>query len=262
MRDMDRILYSVLLVLGFGFSPNTWSCSTDGWDNVFGSGVAGSPESVSRFSEHCAFEISDGSYTQSTRAANSHYIARFYVLDGLNGSGDVDILEAYSNDGATTALFKISLDGSQFTFDASDAGGGTGSMPSANGWNVVEIDWDSVGGTFKYWVNADAQTDAETGSVSAGAGIVEAINLGAPNGFGTQTGTLTFDAFESHNSLPVGQLLNCDAEGDQDIDINDVLAVVDEVFGVPSVLADGQPDCTSNGAVDINDALGIVDIVF
>ena len=174
----------------------------------------------------------------------------------------MDILEAYSNDGATTALFKISLDGSQFTFDATDAGGGSASAPSASGWNVVEIDWDSVGGTFKYWVNADAASEVETGSVSAGAGTVESINLGAPNGFGSQTGELTFDAFESHRSLPVGLLLNCDAEGDLDIDINDVLAVVDEVFGNPVVLAGGQPDCTSNGSVDINDALGIVDIVF
>ena len=54
MRDMDRILYSVLLVLGLGLSANAWSCSTDGWDGAFGSGVAGSPDSVSRFSEHCS----------------------------------------------------------------------------------------------------------------------------------------------------------------------------------------------------------------
>ena len=76
------------------------------------------------------------------------------------------------------------------------------------------------------------------------------------------TGDIYFDAYEAHRTTNVGALLNCDAEGDTDIDINDALADVDEVFGAPSILASGQPDCDNNGSVNINDALGIVDIVF
>ncbi|NND58220.1 MAG: hypothetical protein HKN57_13325 [Xanthomonadales bacterium] len=202
----------------------------------------------------------------STKAADSRYIARFYVLDGLTGSGNVEIFEAYSDDAANSPLFKIIFDGSQFIFDASATSGGGTSSPvaSANGWNLVEIDWQSDG-SFKYWVNSDADVDPETGSVNAGTGTVQSVRLGAPNGFGGQSGKLTYDAFESHRTTPVGALLACDAEGDatnNDVDINDALAALDEVFANPSILAKGQPDCDLNGSVNINDALAILDLVF
>lgn len=255
MKNMDRILLTGLFLVTMNFCVSASACSTDNWDSVSGSGVADSPVTVSRYSELCAFEISDTGYVQSIKASDTRYIARFYVLDGLSGSGAVDILQAYSNDGATSPLFKIRLDGSQFTFDAGAAGGTSNNTPSANGWNLVEIDWDSDGGTLKYWVNADATVDPETGSVNSGTGTVEAIRLGAPDGMGTQTGKLTFDAFESHRDTLVGALLAADANNDGSINILDLGNVRIELLnpGDLGSLAIGQPDCNSDGSINILD---------
>jgi hypothetical protein len=262
MKPMTRFISAGIALLAAAFALNAGACTTDAWDSVSGNGVTDSPPTVARYSEFCAYAITDGAYVQSNNASDSHYRARFYVLDGLGGADVIDIFEAYADDGATTPLFKASFNGSQFTFDATDAGGGSAVAASSNGWNLVEFDWDTGTNTFSYWVNADASADDATGSINAGTGTVEAVRLGAPNGLAPQTGKLTFDAFESHRSTVVGALMACDAQGDADIDINDALAVVDEVFGNPSVLAAGQPDCDSNGDININDVLAIVDIVF
>lgn len=263
MNFRKQGLAVTVLIGGMIVQSAALACSTDAWlGGVSGSVVADSPPTVARYSELCGLEVTDTGYVQSNLASDAHYRVRFYVFDGLGTSDSIDIFEAYSDDAATGPLFKVAFDGSQFTFDATDATGGSGFYAAGSGWNVVELDWDSGTNTFNYWVNADATTDPVSGSVDAGTGTVEAVRLGAPNGFAPQTGKLIFDAFESHRSTAVGQLLDCDAEGDVDIDINDVLAVVDEVFGVPAILATGQPDCDGSGDVNINDALAIVDIVF
>lgn len=265
MRNMDYTLFGGIILLGLGFAMDAQACSTAAWVGTSGippNAVAGSPPAVSRYSEFCALAVTSQAHVQDDNASDTRYRARFYVLDGLTGAGTVDVFEAYSDEAATNALFKVSFNGSQFTFDATDAGGTSTTFASVNGWNLVEFDWDSVAGDFDFWVNADAATAPASGSVDSGTGTVDAVRLGAPNGFAPQTGKLTFDAFESHRTTAVGPLLACDAQGDVDIDINDVLAVVDEVFGNPSILAGGQPDCDRNGTVNINDALGIVDIVF
>jgi hypothetical protein len=270
MKNGLRVIFGVVLLSGMMYGPVAIACSTDGWlggvVSIPGNGVVDSPPSVSRYSGFCALEITETSHVQSNYASDARYRARFYVLDGLTGTGDVEMFTAYIEDAATNPLFNISFDGTTFTFDASPANGGTATVASENGWNLIEFDWDSVGGTLKYWVNADASVDPETGSVDAGdGGTVEAVRLGALGGFGGQTGKLTYDAFESHRLTSVGQLLACDAEGDaanNDVDINDALATLDEVFANPSILAQGQPDCDLNGSVNINDALAILDLIF
>ncbi|MBT8053425.1 MAG: hypothetical protein KJN69_05985, partial [Gammaproteobacteria bacterium] len=95
MFNRDYILKGIFctIALALTASTNSFACSTAQWDDSSG-GLAGSPELVSRYSELCAFEITDGSYVASTKAADSRYIARFYVLDGLSGSGNVEIFEA------------------------------------------------------------------------------------------------------------------------------------------------------------------------
>jgi hypothetical protein len=121
------------------------------------------------------------------------------------------------------------------------------------------------------WVNQNwdfaatppAYDSTSIAAFSSGTGSVAFVRLGVPNDMGGFSGgTVTYDAYEAHRTTNVGALYECDAEGDSDIDINDVLAVVDEVFSDPVILASGQPDCDSNGSVNINDALEIVDIVF
>lgn len=270
MKHRMRTILGAILLSSLVYGPAAMACSTDGWlggvAQIPPNGQADSPPVVSRYSGFCALEVTDTSHVQSNQASDARYRGRFYVLDGLSGSGEVEIFEAYADESANTPLFKIVFDGSQFTFDASSAVGGGTSAPvaAADGWNLVEFDWQADG-SFSYWVNSDANVDPAAGSVNAGSGVVESIRLGAPSGFGDQTGKLTYDAFESHRTTSVGALLACDAEGDSnnnDIDINDALAALDEVFAIPSVLAPGQPDCDLNGSVNINDALAILDLIF
>jgi Dockerin type I domain len=259
MRNMDYALFGGIILVGLGFAMDAQACSTDGWlGGVSGfpaNAVAGSPPAVSRYSELCALAVTGQAHVQDDNPSDARYRARFYVLDGLTGAAAIDVFEAYSDEAATNPLFKVSFNGSQFTFDATDAGGTSTTFASVNGWNLVEFDWDSDTGDFDFWVNADATTDPTSGSVNSGTGTVEAVRLGAPNGFAPQTGKLTFDAFESHRTTPVGPLLVGDSNGNGSVTIADVVSVLNELAGTLQV---GQPDCNENGSVTVADAVCLI----
>ena len=259
-RNMDRALFGSVILLGLGLGVNAEACSTDGWaGGASGSYVADSPPAIARYSELCALSVTDTAHVQSNFASDTRYRARFYVLDSLTGAGTVDIFEAYSDESGASPLFKISFDGSQFTFDATDASGGSTTIASKNGWNLIEFDWNS-GGNFDLWVNADAATDAASGTVAAGSGTVESVRLGAPNGF-SQTGRLNFDAFESHRTTPVRPLLVGDANGNQSVNIFDMIGIQNEILNPATNLAAGQPDCNENGSVNVFDMICVQNII-
>lgn len=259
MRNMECALFGSIVLMALGFAPGAQACTTDGWlggtSGVPANANPASPPTVARYSELCALAVTNTSHVQDDNASDMRYRARFYVLDGLTGAGTIDVFEAYSDEAATNPLFKVSFNGAQFTFDATDAGGTSTTAASVNGWNIVEFDWDSVAGDFRFWVNADATTDAATGTVDSGTGTVEAVRMGAPNGFTGQTGKVTFDAFESHRTTPVGELLACDANGNGSRTIADVVAVLNELAGTLQV---GQPDCNKNGGVTVADAVSLI----
>jgi len=267
MKNMDRVILGSALLIGLGFGLNAQACTTDGWQGGFvdggGNAVAGSPPTISRLSEFCALKVTGQSHVQSNFASDTRYIGRFYIFDGLGGDGDVEIFSAFSADDATGDLFTISFDGSQFTFDASAATGGTSApVASINSkWNLVEFDWDSVGGTMKYWVNADASVDPETGSIDSGTGTVEAVRMGAPNGFGAQTGMMIFDTFESHRTTPVGAVLVGDANNDGNVNSGDIIGVINEFFSAEN-LAVGAPDCNGDGNVNSGDIICVINVFF
>jgi hypothetical protein len=255
----DGALFGSVILLGLTLSFAADACSTDGWlGGAVGSYTADSPPTIARYSEFCALSVTGQGHVQSNFASDTRYRARFYVLDSLTGVGTVEIFEAYSDEGGASPLFKISFNGSQFTFDATDAGGGSTTIASVNGWNLIEFDWTS-GGNFVLWVNADATTDAATGTIASGSGTVESVRLGAPNGF-SQTGRLNFDAFESHRTTPVGPLLVGDANGNQSVNIFDMISIQNEILNV-SNLAAGQPDCNANGSVNIFDMICVQNII-
>ena len=242
---------TILSLVGFVSAPvSALACSTDAWLGGAVGGTADSPPAVARYSQFCAYALTELGYVQSNFASDARYRGRFYVLDGLTGEDAIDIFEAYAADGATSPLFRITFDGSEFTFDATDAGGTSAPVPASSGWNLVEFDWDSGTNTFSYWVNADATADPASGSVEAGTGTVEAIRLGAPNGFLPQTGKLTFDGFESHRTTAIGPLKRGDANGDGAVNILDYVAIQQDILGVLQL---GQPDCNHDGNINILD---------
>jgi hypothetical protein len=266
MKNMDRVIFGSVLLIGLGFGLNAQACTTDGWQGGFvdggGNAVAGSPPEISRLSEFCALKVTGQSHVQSNFASDARYIGRFYVFDGLSGAGNVEIFSAFSAEDGTGDLFNISFDGSMFTIDASAAGGTSATAASIGGWNLVEFDWDSAAGTLKYWVNADAAVDPETGMVNSGPeDAVEAVRLGAPDGMGTQTGMMIFDTFESHRTTPVGAVLVGDANNDGNINSVDIIGVINEFFSVEN-LASGAPDCNGDGNVNSGDIICIINAFF
>jgi len=104
MKNMERVIFGSILLIGLGFSLQTQACTTTGWadsSNIPGSGEAGSPTTVSRYSEFCALEVTGTSYVQSNAASDTRYIGRFYFLPKTSGAGTVDILIAYSDQAVT-----------------------------------------------------------------------------------------------------------------------------------------------------------------
>ena len=264
MRNKDCVIFGSVLLIGLGLGLNAQACTTDGWSSDSGNPIAGSPTAVSRYSELCALKVSATSYVQSDAASDTRYIGRFYFLPKTGGTGTVDILIAYSDQvvtNATTDLFTISYDGTDFIFDATEAGGDSGMTAASSGWNLVEFEYDSDSSTFNYWVNEAWDFNAlsytaPTGSFASGAGTVEAVQLGAPNGMGGFTGEITFDAYEAHRTTNVGALLAGDANDDGNVNSGDTVGIINENLG--DILAQGQPDCNGDGNVNSGDTVCII----
>ena len=268
MRNMKGIVLVSILLITLGFSFSSQACTPDGWSSssmIPGNGETGSPLAISRYSELCAYSATDTSYVQSDHASDTRYFARVYGLFDTSGTGMVDVLEAYSDEGGASPLFKISYDGTNITFDAGDAGGGSASVLAANGWNLIEIEYDSDSSTFTYWLNEvwDFNTlmyGQSTGSFASGAGTVESVRLGVPNGMGGLTGDVTVDAFESHRTTNVGALIVADANGSGTVTAGDATRILNEV-SLGGTLSTGQPDCNENGNITSGDATCVLNII-
>ena len=265
MRNKDRVIFGSVLLFGLGLGLNAQACTTDGWASDSGTPVAGSPTAVSRYSELCALKVSATSYVQSDAASDTRYIGRFYFLPETGGTGTVDILIAYSDQdvtNTTTDLFTISYDGTDFIFNANEAGGGSASTLASSGWNLVEFEYDSDSGNFNFWVNEAWDFDAlsyaaPTDTFASGTGKVEAVQLGAPNGMGGFTGEITFDAYEAHRSTNVGALIVADANGSGTVTSSDATRILNEV-SLGGTLSVGQPDCNENGSINSGDAVCVL----
>ena len=242
----SRLIYFASLLVFSFFSSTTFACTTDNWiGGITGSPQAGSPGDIPRVSGFCAMQQSAaGSVKDTSPDVEPSLIVRFYVLSGLNSGAPV-IFEAFSDDEATSSLITVTFDGSNFVFNAGD--GASGAIPGQGGWNLVELSW--VGGTgMSFWVNTDS-SETETGTISASAGTVESVVMGAA---GSLDGTLTFDDYVSHRNNPVGALLMGDANGNGSLTIADAVALFNELNGT---LAEGQPDCNMSGSITIADAV-------
>jgi hypothetical protein len=131
---------------------------------------------------------------------------------------------------------------------------------ASSGWNLIEFEFNSDG-DFNFWVNETwdfgtlAYTSGPSGTFASGTGTVEAVRLGTPNGMAGMSGTLAYDAFESHRTTPVGALLSGDANNSGAISVADVVALLNELAGTLQL---GQPDCNETGGVTVADAVCLI----
>jgi hypothetical protein len=281
---MESVLKAGVLLFGLGLGQlaqagtDPTECSMAKWDGgdspQLPSDAVGSPFSspeIARYSEFCGLVVSAAGYVQTPATSDSHYFGRFFVLPQVTGSGEVDLLEAYADTGGSQPLFTISYDGTDFIFDATAAGGGTGSAPahftpgSAPKWNLVEFEFNS-GSTFNVWVNESwtlpdgPYTSGPSDSFTSGSGTVASVRLGAIGGMGGFGGTITYDAYEAHRTTNVGALRRGDANSDGFVNSGDIGQVINEFFDVS--LANGTPDCNQDGFVNTGDIGCIINIFF
>ena len=248
MKSVSQFIFPILVLIGSFFASSSMACTTSLWNGgVTGTPIADSPLAVSRVSGLCAMKLeAAGGVTDNSPSVEPTANIRFYVFAELN-SGNPVIFEAFSADDAGgTSLITVTFNGTNFDIDAGATS--SGAVPGTAGWNLVELAW--TGGTgMDYWVNADSTVDLATGSVTAAAGTMESVVLGAA---GSLDGMMTFDDYVSNRTSPVGALLMGDANGSESLTIADVIALFNELNGT---LATGQPDCNSSGGISIADVI-------
>ncbi|HKJ15977.1 MAG TPA: hypothetical protein VJ984_01335 [Xanthomonadales bacterium] len=261
---------STALFFSLAFSAATFACSTDGWDAETGMVAVGQPSGavapdingVPRFEELCALAASGAGHVQTNAPSHSRVRARMYAYPDITGSDDSNILVAYSSENGTGGLFTLAWDNGDWVVDASGNGGTSGSAPATGNWDLIEFDWNPGSGTLDVYVNADATTDSPTFMVnSGGAATMESIRIGLPDGHGGgNSGNFYVDSVEMRNETAIGPLLNCDADSNLVIELEDAVEVIDEFFSAG--LAPGTPDCDLNGVIELEDAVEIIDIFF
>jgi len=254
LRRLSLVNLGVLLIFSI-FTSSVFACTTDGW--LAGASGAVNPNDpnsgVARVKGTCGLEVTgQGHVMDGSPSVDGKFIGHFYFLpEFTSGSGTPDLFIAYSDEGGTTELFSVRYDGANIILDATAATGTSVSVPAdTSHWNLVEFTWES-GATGSLWVNSDATIDAPDATFTSGAGLVESVKLGAPNGFGSLVGQASFDEYESRREQQVGLLLAGDANLDGLINSADIDLVVTEFL--LGTLAEGVIDCNLDGEVNSGD---------
>lgn len=263
MKTASRLLALSLLASGAFFTTSIFACSTGAWSSTTAGSIAGDPTNgIARVAGKCGLEVTGtGSVIDNTPDGEATFIARFYFFGKNLSAGTHEIFTATSaDDGGGTAQFNITYDGTDIIIDAAGGGGTSTSAPAlSDKWNLIEVEWNA-GAAGSLWVNADATTDAASTTFTSGAGSIGSAELGAMTGIGSEKAL--FDDYVSHRTLPVGSVLDGDANDDLAVNSGDIGAVVNEFLSgtVESNLAIGQPDCNLDGDVNSGDIGCIVQI--
>lgn len=259
MKTASRLLALSVLATGAFFSTSTFACSTAAWGAVDAAAIAGDPSvNIARVAGKCGLEVSgSGFVNDNTPDGETTFIARFYFFGKNLPAGTHAIFSATSEDNNTgDSHFTVTYDGTDIKVESGAASGNVASATAdPNKWNLVEVEWVS-GATGSIWVNADATTDAPSGTFNSGTGAIGSARLGAVSALAS--GSAFFDDYVSHRSLPVGPILAGDGNSDGNVNSGDVNVVVNEFLF--NNLGDGSPDCNLDGAVNSGDINCIVAI--
>mgnify|MGYP005854133847 CR=1 FL=1 len=256
------LLGGTILALSAG---SAYACSLANWSTTTGAdtiianqpnGASGDPatnsDNVRRYEGKCASKAPAGipSYVQDNRPGGiDRIIARFYVFN----DGATNPVVYRGNDSGGNELFDVTLTGGIAVFDA--GGGVNVSDTLQNGWNSIEIDWDSASGNISMIVNGE---DAVTNSGISAASLAN-VQLG--NVDGVAGGDLYFDSYEAHLSTQVGRLCRGDTDASNDRGLDDIFNIAAE-FGAGSLsdLASGTPDFDESGDVGLDDIFGVFEL--
>lgn len=266
ITDGRKALLATIALLGcFGFALNAQAqtCVVSNWTSATGlvDGDAGVPDLDAtdnrRYGGPCGLRVDvDGTarfLVDESPANETTYIARFYVFLDTAGGAPVRIFEASDGTANQIEIWYNDTGAGELNMVVGQSGGGTTSLDwgtVGSGWHSVELVWEQAASA-NIILNVDGGTDVTASVDTSGITIADAA-IGNLNGAST-AGAIDFDDFDSRRIERPGRLLVGDGSGDGVIDINDALALRNELL--ETAVAPGQPDCDESGLIDISDAL-------
>jgi len=272
MKTIRLPIQLALLSTCMLFSLSSLACTDLLWEGAETGGATSTgdwlTDSFARVSGLCSMQVAGlGQVHDATPLDEAEMHGRFMFLPKtLTGTpAEVVIFETFSNNDGSSSVFTISYDGVDFIMRS---GAAVATTPAVTDfWNMVAFSFDNAGNS-NLWVSSDRTFDIDSelltphATISTnGAGVINSVILGTPNGLDTFTGTAQFDDYISTREAQPGMpALIGDGNNDGNIDSLDFLNVIDEIFKTDQGL--GQPDCNLDGAVDSLDFLCIIDVIF
>jgi len=240
---------AVAAALVFG-AQSAIACSTAAWTGAATTATAGEPGAgFKRYGGRCSLKSTAiGQFvTDASPDAEPTYRARGYVNAGT-ATAETDIFRAIQASNSANVI-RVTYDGANIKFYVNNAQVGANVPALAGRYYSFEVRWANTGAfTGIVQGNNAAAPTTVTGNGTAG-GVIDTVQLGLING--AASGDWFFDEFDSRRTTDIGRLCKADANGNNNINIADVVVTNNEAGG--GVLALGQPDCNENGAVNVAD---------
>ena len=257
------------MLVGWSLSASAQNCTTANWTSAVGladgvdnaTGNVGTPPTFRRYAGPCALRVPvDGTaryVIDDSPAAESSYIARFYVFLNNSGSAPIVLFEALGSGDA--AQLRLTYTAPNLTLEIFN-NGQTQSRQFTNlenGWQSVELSW-AQGATANVSLTLNGDTLTAEGVDTAGR-TIERVRMGnvAAAGVAQASTTVDFDDFDSRRSSNPGRL--CRGLTDQTRDsltFGDAIAIFSDASSAAFV-APGQPDYDENGLVTFGDAIAV-----
>lgn len=244
-------------------------CTTNNWSSVVGDtelsvGLAGADNR--KYSGPCGLRVNlagTDSYVQDDSPLNeSIFNVRFYfyfndvteevvMYQALDGSG-VPVIEAYYDPAGAIPGIYVDFSNGVATESVPATGLGTG-------WHSLEIQWSATGNPNVRLQQGDTSTSQTWSNPLDMSGVtVESARLGAIGTVPT-SGSIDFDDYDSRREGTPGRLVVGDANGDDGVNAQDFVQVINEILG--SDVGEGQSDCTEDGGINAQDFVCVINII-
>jgi hypothetical protein len=201
------------------------------------------------------FSTSNPLNAANSLALNGGSLSVFQALDDADGtpnSGNETLIAEIVIEEGTTSPFQAVLRASV---------GGTvqaigNPVQLANGWHTFTVKRTITPAQISLTVDNNASPP--TGAVDTT--TVDRFRFGSIAKTGSPTGKTYFDSVVTNRTTLPPELLACDADASGAVNVSDVLAAGNEIFGLG--LANGTVDCISDGVVNVSDILQMGNVIF
>lgn len=236
-------------------------CTQNNWSQTFGTIDTATPrQGVTRYTSFCAAMMSAGTeaWVQDNNPNGIDRIrAQFYVLNDLEaGEGAPLIYAGFGDTDGSNRRFWVRLAPSGLVTLFDQASGERVQQSGSSKWLSIQIDWQQgSSGSGSISLSVNGQEPVTKNSLSNASLPLQSVRLGILNLNPTGAGTLNFDAYQSHRTTPIPLLESCNPTGTPGVGATDRIQQRNEILGVESFLAAGQPDCNDDGQLNSQDRI-------